>query len=588
MKKVKVANSQFTLGGREGEFKSLSRIISRAYLLAFSIIAALAIAAYYSLGVALNTQERGLQITKDISLQRMLSQRISLLAMRLAVEKEPKRINELKGVFKKSISDMTIAHLNLTSQTEEWDILTKYRDENRDAYLNPPIKLDQRVRAFLASAKRLAATPNPKISLSNPEVSFLVTAGGDSLLESLDYAVRRYDAVTRSRISFVQRLELLFLVGTLVILTLEGWLVFRPMARKLRESTDRLNKSAREIAAVIETVGEGILTFDSARNVLGINREVERLWHASKTDLIGSTIDDLFTPLDTAQSEDQFSNLADESWVERKATALNGEVFPVEVNQKKLVVDGTEITVMAIRDTRQQKAYEQSIERSLEEKKVLLQEIHHRVKNNLQIISSFLSLQSRYLDDERSKGLFQESRNRVDTMALIHEELYKSKDLSTIDFGSYIRDLTNNLFLTFGVNRSQVSLEINAKGILFNIDTAVPCGLIINELVANSLEHAFRNQQNGKITIEILPDVDHTWKLSVSDNGVGMDPSLDIQSAKTMGLRLVRALTKQIDGELHVSTYQGTTATIVFSPAVNPEVILKNGASATQRQGNYS
>lgn len=569
-----VSRAQFTLGSLDRHAYSISKTVTLTYLSALILIAALSLAGYLALLSVIKTQENGLQITKEISHESMLSQRISLLVLRLAVEKDAKKREELMQFLRESISEMKSSHEALIAQESEWRILTRYKDENRDAYLNPPIELDRRIESFLYAAENILTTPSNKMWLHNGDISFLVNAGSDSLLESLHYALKRYEGTTKDRIAFLKTLQLALLLTTLIVLFLEARFVFRPMVSKIQESTRDLNDSAKELMAVIDTVGEGIITCDNDGLILGVNKEVERLWGATKTELIGAPFRQLFSDNEMINS----SNIIPSGqWIEKNAKVFSGDVFPVEVHQNQIFVDGKKIGVVAIRDIRSQKADAAKIKKSLDEKKILLQEIHHRVKNNLQIVSSFLSLQSRSLTDKKVKLLFQESQNRVDTMSLIHQELYKSKDISTIDFSIYIKNLTTNLLRTFDFNRSKVSININAKNAFFNIDTAVPCGLIINEVVSNSLEHAFVGLPSGKISIDLISNGERSWKLTITDDGIGIGADVDLTKNKTMGLRLVNALVLQLRGELKIHTESGTIFEIDFVEDIKSDERLKDG-----------
>lgn len=216
---------------------------------------------------------------------------------------------------------------------------------------------------------------------------------------------------------------------------------------------------------------------------------------------------------------------------------------------------------------------EAKIRRSLEEKETLLKEIHHRVKNNLQIISSLLRMQSRRPLDEVTLTLFQESQNRVQSMALIHEHLYQASDLSQIDFGNYIRSLADNLFRSYGISQKLIKFDIKTNAIKLSLDTAIPCGLIINELVSNSLKYAFSNQQadqvNGKIIICLHQDDDNMLTLTVGDNGMGIPEGIDWQSTNSLGLRIVHNLTRQLKGKISLERNNGTTFCIKFPKLEN-------------------
>ncbi|MCB9077819.1 MAG: PAS domain S-box protein [Anaerolineaceae bacterium] len=223
-----------------------------------------------------------------------------------------------------------------------------------------------------------------------------------------------------------------------------------------------------------------------------------------------------------------------------------------------------------IRNVTERKQAENQIKASLEEKEALLKEIHHRVKNNLQVITSMLNMQTRYIQDEQAIGQLMESRNRVYSMALVHENLYRSETLAQVDIGAYISDLINNLLQFYGLELSWLELELDVAHIFLMIDQAVPCGLIINELVSNALKHAFpktggrARAGKGKITIAFHPGADGMLVLTVADNGVGLPADLDLNASKTLGLRLVRTLVRQLGATLEVDAASGVTVNVTF------------------------
>jgi two-component sensor histidine kinase len=197
-------------------------------------------------------------------------------------------------------------------------------------------------------------------------------------------------------------------------------------------------------------------------------------------------------------------------------------------------------------DITERKKAEQQIRDSLEEKEVLLKEIHHRVKNNLQIISSLLHLQAARLDDETLLNAFEDSQHRIRSMALIHEELYKSADLTRIDFRGYVERLVDNLVDAFGVGgRVGVTLDMDTS--LLTIDRAIPMGLIVNELVSNALKYAFPDGRRGKLRIELRVGHDNdAFSLSVIDDGVGVPAEISLDNPDSLGLRLVSSLVGQL------------------------------------------
>ncbi|MEG4802241.1 PAS domain S-box protein [Microcoleus sp. ARI1-B5] len=249
-------------------------------------------------------------------------------------------------------------------------------------------------------------------------------------------------------------------------------------------------------------------------------------------------------------------------WVHKR---LDGSEFPAEVLLNAMEINGRQVIQAVVRDITDRKRDEDRIKASLAEKEVLLKEIHHRVKNNLQVISSLLKLQSRYIQDSRVSEMLKESQNRVRSMALVHEQLYQSKDLSNIDFAEYIQNLAHNLFQAYEIDTEGVKLQTNIAPCSLNIDTAVPCGLIINELVTNSLKYAFTRQTQGKIKIDFTLDKNRVCVLAVSDSGIGFPQNLDYRKARTLGLRLVGSLVKQIRGTIELLETPGTTFKITFS-----------------------
>ncbi len=210
------------------------------------------------------------------------------------------------------------------------------------------------------------------------------------------------------------------------------------------------------------------------------------------------------------------------------------------------------------------KRVEEQMTTSLKEKEVLLKEIHHRVKNNLQVISSLLKLQCASIKDQQTLAIFRESQNRIESMALIHEQLYQSKDLSCIDFDKYIYNLVVNLFCAYEVSTNNINFEINVSKVFLDINAAIPCGLIVNELIANSLKYAFPNNNKGEININFTAS-DSNFVLIVKDDGIGFPKDLDFLDTQTLGLQLVVALTEQLEGKIEINKERGTEFKIAFS-----------------------
>ncbi|WP_321421202.1 histidine kinase dimerization/phosphoacceptor domain -containing protein [uncultured Methanobacterium sp.] len=221
-------------------------------------------------------------------------------------------------------------------------------------------------------------------------------------------------------------------------------------------------------------------------------------------------------------------------------------------------------TVMVARDITERKEFENALKSSLNEKEVLIREIHHRVKNNMQIISSLLNLQKQYVNDEEAVNVLKESQNRVKSMAMIHEKLYKSRNFSEINFADYIRSLVSDLFYSYGVDSNRVKTIILLEEVMMGLETAIPCGLIVSELVTNTLKYAFPHQEKGEFKIELHSCSDGFYDLIISDNGVGMPENINFDETDTLGLQLVNSLVNQLEGTIELSRDRGTKFNIKF------------------------
>jgi two-component system sensor kinase len=208
--------------------------------------------------------------------------------------------------------------------------------------------------------------------------------------------------------------------------------------------------------------------------------------------------------------------------------------------------------ILSFRDITEQKKAQNEIKSSLKEKEILLREIHHRVKNNMQIISTLLTLQSTQVNDNRLIELYKESQNRIQAMALIHEKLYQSRDISKINLIEYVGSLITDLFNSYGADKKNIGFELDVDDVLMNIDAAIPCGLIINEIVSNSLKYAFP-KGNGKVNVHLHRLNENDFYLKIYDDGIGIPESFNVKKTNTLGLKIVNNLVDQLDGSLKIS-----------------------------------
>ena len=300
------------------------------------------------------------------------------------------------------------------------------------------------------------------------------------------------------------------------------------------------------------------------------NKASEELYGYTAAEALGKNLLDLIIPPEMREPvraairqmvETCEGHPAEELLLMRK----DGSRVPVYSNHTMVEIEGVGRELYCIDiDLTARKQAEAAVRASLHEKEAMLKEIHHRVKNNMQIISSLLNLQAVAKGNELLKAEFQDSQNRIRAMALVHEKLYHSENLATIDFDSYLRDLTAQLFRTFRGTVGNVSCTCAAPGIFFGIDTAVPCGLIVSELVTNALKHAFPDGRDGSVGITLERSEDGAFILTVADNGVGLPEGLEPGTAKTLGMQLVRNLASQLAGGMTFTSTGGAQFHIMF------------------------
>ncbi|MEG5063738.1 PAS domain S-box protein [Microcoleus sp. B3-A4] len=240
-------------------------------------------------------------------------------------------------------------------------------------------------------------------------------------------------------------------------------------------------------------------------------------------------------------------------------------LFQQLVNQLAIAIQQSLLYQQLQAELSDRKQAEANLKNSLKEKEILLKEIHHRVKNNLCVVASLLELQSNTVADPQVSKMFEESQNRLYSMALIHEKLYRSTNLAQINFGEYLEDLVSNLFHSYNISNNRIQLQVLAEPISLNLETATPCGLIANELVSNTLKHAFPDGTTGTISVECYQTGDKEINLFVKDNGIGFPQNLDFRKTHSMGFQVVCTLTEQLEGTIEISRELGTSFHLKFN-----------------------
>jgi len=331
-----------------------------------------------------------------------------------------------------------------------------------------------------------------------------------------------------------------------------------------------LHLAEEKYRSLFDNSSDAIIICDVDEKVNSWNRSAERMFGWRAEEVKGKDISKLIIP---SEKYAKWENIVEDVISGKELTGIetvcrrkNGTSVDVSVTISLLSDADQKIIGMAgiIRDITERRHAEEQIRASLAEKEVLLKEIHHRVKNNMQVISSLLRLQSSYIKNKKYLDIFKESQNRIESMSLIHEKLYQSKDMARIDFNGYVRELINGLFQTYGVNSNNLALNIDIESISLGIDSAIPCGLIINELVTNSLKHAFPEGRKGEINVALHRD-ENRIELLISDNGVGIPKEIDFRKTESLGLYLVKILAEnQLQGEINLNRNRGTEFQIKF------------------------
>jgi PAS domain S-box-containing protein len=331
-----------------------------------------------------------------------------------------------------------------------------------------------------------------------------------------------------------------------------------------KKAEDALRKSEMLYRALFEHAGDAVFIMNLEGVHITANRKAAEMLGYSVEELVGKSFKEIVAPSEFQKAKSKLQDLLEgQSFplYERIFRKKDGTEFPVEINVA-LVRDpeGKPLYIQSIvRDISERKKAEEKIKASLREKEILLREIHHRVKNNMQIISSLHKLQSTNIKDKQAVEILQSTQNRIKSMALIHEKLYQSQDFSRVDLGEYVKSLTSQLFSSYGVNSHRIKLSTDIKDIFLDLNTAIPCGLIINELVSNSLKHAFPNDRAGEIQVAMRPLNGKEIELVVGDNGVGLPQELDFRKTKSLGLHLVTILTEdQLQGTIQLNKNRGT------------------------------
>jgi PAS domain S-box-containing protein len=489
---------------------------------------------------------------------------------------------KLENLVKKRTEELENAYKSLKEREESlseaqkmahigdwiWDIKTDKAYWSEELY-----------RIFKLSPQEAAPTYNEYLNYVHPgDLDYLADAFKKAAMDGNTYSIDHRIVLANGEVRIVHIQSEIIFDEKNIPARIKG-IVQDITERKKAE------EKIKALADIVESSGDAIYTTSLEGIITNWNKAAEQIYGYSEKEVLGKNVS-ILEPANLKGEIKQLSGQIKQGEKIQQYETLrlkkDGSLINVSITLSPVFDSSGKLMAISgiVRDITRRIKAEEALTKAEEAR---IKEIHHRIKNNLQVISSLLSLQAEKFNDEEVLEAFKESQNRVGSMALIHEELYKGDNIEILNFADYLLKLTTDLLNSYRVGRENINLKLDLEQVYLNIDTAIPLGIIVNELISNSLKHAFPNRRKGEIRISLQRTEDElnkegcetdeeckqnlffVYMLNVSDKGVGIPKEIDPKNAETLGLQLVNILVEQIDGCLEVKSDNGTEFTIWFN-----------------------
>jgi PAS domain S-box-containing protein len=391
-----------------------------------------------------------------------------------------------------------------------------------------------------------------------PELTSLLNKGLDSITpEEKEIIRKKWIAIQVER-----RIDYILVAKVAGFALLFALLLFL-WNMQIRRQKELLQVSEARFRSLSDASFEGIVLHENGA-IIDINQKIPQMFGYSSQELIGRNIIE-FLPEEYHQIVANRINQDTVGFYEIEGIRKDGSRFPMEVHGKTMQLSkGRNVRISAARDITERKRMENALLESLRDKEMLISEINHRVKNNLLVIQNLIKLHSVQIADQEAQGAFRDIESRISSISIIHERLSYASSQTDVNFREYIQSLATQVFNTYQVDAPNVRLSLDVPDVTLDVDTVMPCGLIVNELVTNSFKYAFPDHREGEISIGLEHNGNGDFALVISDNGIGIPKDTDLESLSSLGIQLVMALTRQIEGDLELDRDNGTRFRISF------------------------